>query len=370
MGTNKNITRLPSGNWQARVRINGKRVKETFATLEQAVQFRDAVELDAKLRKHGLPGLIRARPALVAIIRDFLEAHELRVRAKTLADGTLLSYHQRTAGVVQWVTQELRLPGLCADEVDDGLVARYIGWRVGRKLGKKATRVPTKVMVRKDLGLLSRIYRWAGVERRWSIPRNLPRSHGGKRVLEPEQVFAFLDAMPVGSLERTVAEHAIATGMRPSDIFATREDQIDLEEGLLRFVAQKTGKVQVIPFGEDLVEHFRAWRRSRPPAVSGLLYHVQGRKVTASTLRKRFRRAATAAKIDPPLEYIGGARNALISWLLDAGESPYAVAAMVGHEDLRTTMGYQRRYLPMKALRRVAGRVAGMRTVKSPHAPV
>lgn len=77
-----------------------------------------------------MPGIIKRRPRLLDLLRDYLADADARVKEGTLAQGTHLV----------------------------------------------------------------RVYRWAGVERRWAIPRTLRRRKEGKRIVTPEQLFAFLDA--------------------------------------------------------------------------------------------------------------------------------------------------------------------------------
>lgn len=362
MRIESNIYRLKSGRFQVRITTaDGIPIKESFDALDQARTFRDRVDLDRRLRKHGLPGIIQRRPRLLEMIRDWLGEHEDRVRSGSLADRTFTTYFDLCVAPRQWIERALRRPAIFADEVDDRLVGRYVAWREGSFRSKKARRPASDVQVRRELALLSRIYKWGGVERRWTIPRRLRKTKGGKRVLPSDQLWSFLEAMPLGSLERTVAELAIATGMRPGDIHRLDEDDVDLEHRTIRFQASKTGKRQVLPFGEGLERHLRAWMSSRIRAVHGRVFHLEGRTLTHDTLRRRFRTASKEAGIDPPIEYIGGARNAFIAYLLEVGENPYDIAEYVGHEGLELLMRYKERYIPLDALRRVSDAMERLR---------
>lgn len=356
----RGIDRLKSGRFRVRVSHLGRRRQQLFDLLEDAVEFKRVFELDAAHRKHGLPPLIRRRPVLAVVIERFRKDGDQRVIAGTLADSTLTSYYQRTDGILGWL-EDRGTPGMFAEELDDHLIAEYVHWRIGRPLTKKARRAPTDVMTRKDLALLSRIYRWAGIERRWTIPRNLRRSHGGKRVLEPAKFFAFLDAMEKASLERTVGELALSTGLRFANIRALQLEEIDFSDRVIRTTSAKTRRPLTVAFSEDLADHLRAWLKNRKPAVTRLLFHLDARPLQPGSLRRRFRAASKAAGIDPPIEYIGGARNAFIAYLLESGVHVEDVAAFVGHSDPRVTLGYSKAYLPLAALRRVADKIARLR---------
>jgi integrase len=342
-----NITKLANGRFLVRLRFEGERqIRERFDTLEHAVYFRDQIKLDRTLRRHGLPGVRAARPQLRLLIDTFLADAQARV-----STATLMAYQRNLRPVLVYLDAH-HPRSLCADEVDNRWVSLYVTWRISFRLSRLARRQATQVMARKDLEKLAAVYAYAGVSRSWSIPKRMPRQHG-KRVLDPVQMFAFLDAMKVGSLERTVAETAIATGLRPSDLWSLRRDQVSLPDGLIRTKTAKTGAVVVVPLTDDLVEHIRAWLSNpeRVEGIHGLLFTLQGRKVNNFTLRRRFAAASRVAGITPIVEFIGSARNYFIAALLSANVNPYAAARLVGHKDLTLLMRYAQRYIPLGELR-------------------
>jgi integrase len=356
------IRRLPSGRYQLRIKLpDGRRVKISADSEAALREQRDTVLLDRQHRKLGLPGLLRRRPLLDTVIRDFLSAHDDRARAGTLAQGTVDHYYQCSDGWRIWLREE-RLDSLEAADLTDSHVQRYIAWRLGRKLTKKASRLPSDVQVRKDLTQLRRVLSWAGIERRWSIPRTLRRNKGGKRIITPDQLFAFLDAMPEGSLERTLAEVGIATGMRPSDIDALELGSVDLESRIFRLVTKKDRKVLVIPFEDHLARHLGLWLERRMATVThSKLFHLAGRPVDRHTVRGRFRKASKAAGIEPPLEFVGSLRNALVAYLRDEGASWDDLSDFLGHTNVRTTRDYARAYVSLKRKREVARQVEKLR---------
>jgi site-specific recombinase XerD len=341
---------------------DGRRVKISADSEAQLREQRDTVLLDRQHRKLGLPGLLSTRaPTLVKMIKAYRREHDELAARGGLGAATLDHYYQCTAGVLAWLAEE-RLEHLRPGELDDRLVKRYASWREGRKLTKKARRPASDVQVRKDLVLLVRVYRWAGEERRWAVPKNLRRHKGGKRILAAPKLFAWLDAMSVGTLERTLAEAAITTSLRPSDLFALELDQVDLEERVFTLVTQKDRKTLIIPFGEELEAHLRAWLKRRQPTLHHrLLFHLEGRPVTSQTLRRRYAAASEAVSIDPPIEYLGGLRNSIAAYLVDAGVPLNHVQLLLGHTDPRTTQGYIKGFTPMKLLRELAGKVERVR---------
>lgn len=349
-----NVYPLPGGRWLARLWRGGQLLQATFDTRAQAVQYRDAVDLDWRLRRSGLPGFVRARPALLDLIDQFLEG----LAARGLASATADYYRYTLAGWRRFVVQEIGRPQLAAEEVDDRLVARYAAWRLARPLSPRAHRPPGEVQVAKDLASLRAVYTHAHLPCPWRAPRRLRRAGSGKRIVSPEDRARWLAAMPEGSVERTFAELLANTGMRPSDAAALKRDQVDLEARTIRFTARKTGREQAVPVSAALARHLRAWlagEKVRP--LDGRLLHLDGRPLGKTSLRARFRRASRAAGIEPAIEHPGLTRNAVIAHLLAQGESAYLVAKLVGHADLRTTLGYARAAQPLEELRQLTERL-------------
>lgn len=142
-----NVYPLANGRWQARLWRGGQLHKVTFDTRAEAEQYRDAIDLDWRLRSRGLAGIVRRRPALLDLIASFLEAAESR----ELAPATLDYYRFTLAGWEKFVSEVLRRPALAAADVDDRLIARYAAWRLSRPLSDHAHRPPSEVQIAKDL---------------------------------------------------------------------------------------------------------------------------------------------------------------------------------------------------------------------------
>lgn len=90
----RNVYPLPGGRWLARLWRGGELHKAAFATRLEAEQYRDAVDLDWRLRTRGLPGIVHQRPLLLDLVARFLAAAERR----GLAPATLAYYRYTLAG--------------------------------------------------------------------------------------------------------------------------------------------------------------------------------------------------------------------------------------------------------------------------------
>lgn len=333
----KHIRRLANGHFEVRLWRSGKLIKARFATRVQAEYFRDEMILDATMRRHGLPGMVHLPPQLLKVLADFLEAADKR----GVAFSTLTHYLCSVNAVRAWIERELRRPKLLAQDVDNAMVHAYIRWRCSTRVSPKAHRPASEAQAARDLVILKMAYRLAQLPRTWTIPRILRRGRG-KRVLEPEQLVAFLEALPAGSLARTVAEVHASTGMRPVDVRELRCESIDLEARVISFTARKTKKEQTLPISRTLALHLAAWCAEHPPWPGALVFTIDGRALQKTSLSRHWRRASVAAGISPPIAHIGCLRNGLIGYLLARGEDPYLVMLLAGHSDIRTTLGYAR----------------------------
>ena len=355
----RNIVKLANGRYRVRIWRGGRLYTGTFDSAAQARSFRDALDLDHQLRRRGLAGLIRERPTLIEVMDRYLDG----LGARGVSAPTQDYYRYALAGPRKYLLEELRRPGMAVDELDDAQVGRYIAWRLGHRLTARSHRPPSEPQVVKDLAVLGFAIREARLPVPYRIPRKLKRRGQGKRIVSAEDRRRWLEAMPVGSVERAYAELLSATGMRPSDAAALRLDQVDFDGRVLRrFVTHKTRTAIEIPLSDGLLRHLRAWLASeRVRPLSGILFHVDGRPIRATTLRSRFLHASKAAGISPPIAYPGLTRNAVIATLLAAGAPPYLVSKLVGHADLRTTLDYARRANPTDELRGIADQLDALR---------
>lgn len=348
------ITRTMTGRWQVRVRHNGRNTSAVFDSYEVAVRFRDEMQADALLRKHGLPGLRQPSQTVLEVLQAFLDRAAARV-----AGSTAITYRDAIKPLEAFLRSIGRVD-LRAAEMDDALVARFIQWRRTHRLSKDARRLARDPMIFKSLKILAQALREARAPQPWTMPTQarLKRDLGGKRIPTEAQVSAFLEAMPFGSLERTVCEVAVGTGLRAGDVHDLRWSEIDLGTAVLRRVANKTAREVVVPLSGRVLAHLRAWMQSpeRVAAHDGRVFLLEGRPLTSQSLRRRFAQASTAAGIEPGFEYVGFLRNVFVAYGLESGDLAMTQRA-VGHSDPSVTTGYARRHVPMRGLRAIVAAV-------------
>ncbi|HEX4954760.1 MAG TPA: tyrosine-type recombinase/integrase [Thermoanaerobaculia bacterium] len=342
----RNIKRLPKGRYFVRLWRGGELHTATLDTIEQAREFRDTIALDHHLVKRGLPAIVQPRHTLLALIDQYLDAADERVQGNTAS-----TYREQLRSIEVWLREVERRPQLGAEQLTDQHIAAFVRWRRTHRLSAQARRDASDAQVRKTLRKLLDVYRWHRIEPGWRIPSLASRASTGKRVLEEEQLRKWLGAMARGSLERTVAEWAVRSGMRPGELYALRWADVDRQRGMAVVQSLKHGPLRLVPITATLLRHLSAWEASpeRVPSVDGRVFTINGRPLGPWSLKKRLRAASRAAGIEPPLESLGWGRNLFIG--LGLGEATaYTVAKAVGHADISTTMGYTRGQVPVAKL--------------------
>ncbi len=358
-GLPKGVSIDHAGRYRVRVKVGDTKLQRRFRDRETAIEYQRRAKLKDTLLRDGLGRPRKRIPTVLELIDEYLRDCEKRVMQGTLADSTYTYYHERAAGWHAWILKGLKQPTLRPDELDPSKISAYVGWRTSHKLGK-GRRTAGPVIARKDLAFLRRLYAWKALHPEWRIPAHLPTRGKPKRPgLEPEQMLAMLEQMPEGTLERTVAEVQITTGLRPGDVFALREQDIDFDAGLIRLQMLKTDRPHAVGIGQRLEHHLRAWLCSpgRMRHVKGLVFHLSGRPCTQQTLRRRFYKASQAVGIEPPIEYMGVARNLVARWLRNAGVTADDIAMQLGHASTDLVPTYTRGHLPIDRLREVAEKV-------------
>jgi integrase/recombinase XerD len=176
-----------------------------------------------------------------------------------------------------------------------------------------------------------------------------PRAFRGlPRALSSTQVEALLAApevdTAVGLRDRAVLEVMYAAGLRASEVVSLREENLDLELGLLR-VFGKGRKERLVPLGTEARDWVRRYAREaretlcRGRPVASLFVSQRGRPLSAMGLWGLVRRHAVAAGIERVLTpHV--LRHSFATHLLEHGADLRALQAMLGHADISTTQIY------------------------------
>jgi integrase len=211
---------------------------------------------------------------------------------------------------------------------------------------------------------------------KWNLlPRNVcdavapPRlPHKEQSVLTKGQAHTLLDEVIAHRLEALLAL-AVTTGLRQGELLALRWRDIDFESRSVQVKRQvgyfkgygriesepKTEKgrrsVALSSFVLDILKHHKARQEEQQREVGSawiekdlVFTNAQGDFYSASTLRKVFRRFLTSIGL-PRLRF-HDLRHSAATILLELNTHPKVVSEMLGHSDIRITLGLYSHVLP------------------------
>ncbi|NBC23091.1 MAG: site-specific tyrosine recombinase XerD [Gammaproteobacteria bacterium] len=174
------------------------------------------------------------------------------------------------------------------------------------------------------------------------IGRSLPKS------LTEEEVEALLDAPntdePLGHRDRAMLELLYATGLRVSELINLKQNQVNLNQGVLRIVG-KGDRERLIPLGDESQRWLREFMEG--PRVEILLERQtdymfptrRGDRMTRQAfwhiIKRYAQKAGVKKKLSPHT-----LRHAFATHLLNNGADLRVVQLLLGHSDLSTTQIY------------------------------
>lgn len=226
-------------------------------------------------------------------------------------------------------------------------------------MGKWRKVSATTVHIR--LVAIREFYRWGEARYKWDNPTrflDLPRKDKPEpRRLTMDEVTAIANAaLQMRTRDRLVVSILAYLGLRRAEVLQLRWSAVDLEAGTL-LVHGKGRKQRLIPIpaglaqilllarADALDEHFIAHRinvKTETWLESGGVYRpVMTQPASAQTIDRIVKRCAQSAGVKNPKSVTSHMfRRALLQRLLEQGVSPYIVADLAGHEDIKTTAGY------------------------------
>lgn len=174
------------------------------------------------------------------------------------------------------------------------------------------------------------------------IGRSLPKS------LTEDEVEALLAAPntdePLGHRDRAMLELLYATGLRVSELINLKQNQVNLNQGVLRIVG-KGDRERLIPLGEESQRWLKEFMEG--PRVEILLERQtdymfptrRGDRMTRQAFWHIIKRYAQKAGVNKRLSP-HTLRHAFATHLLNNGADLRVVQLLLGHSDLSTTQIY------------------------------
>lgn len=212
------------------------------------------------------------------------------------------------------------------------------------RLRLKLQRAKKKTMAARVLELLRRAINF-GVKKQLVSPIGfrieIPRlNNQTTECLTPEQISKLHEVLDADQdqVAANVMRLALFTGMRRSEIFGLKRDDLDFERGFIRLDDPKPGVDQTIPMSEAARSVFESI-----DADEGNTYVFPGRLPSEhlTDCRKSFARIAKAAGFPPGFRPLHGLRHTFASTLASSGKiDMYTLQRLMTHKSAAMTQRY------------------------------
>ena len=134
---------------------------------------------------------------------------------------------------------------------------------------------------------------------------------------------------------------AVCTGLRLSELINLRWENVNAESGMIfirnsEYFKTKTGCNRAIPMKDTLRS---VLLQMAGEATSGLVFHINGRKLRKEYVSKGFKRSIRLAGLDERLHF-HCLRHTFASWLASESVSLYEIQKLLGHSTAAMTQIY------------------------------
>jgi len=305
------IRQLPSGLWNVQIRVKGQKSKSaSFPTKQEAQKWSVEQLTDIKCQ---LP-----MKTLYELGERFIS---IGLRGKRTQHET---YGQLNRVCREF--EELSLPKNL-DQITQYHINTYRLYRLQRV---------ANATCRKDLSLLSRIYKWGRREYMMDLPNPVddvtipPPSKPRTRIVEPDELAMLMSALT--PIMATIIELAYETAMRRSEIIKLSPNDLHLEERYLSVIDGKTGD-RPVPLTTRAVEILRK-AQNECPGLKARLFPIAAHSVSTA-----FRRARNVVGLgnDVCLHQL---RHTRITMVARKGFNQAQIMMVSGHRDSRSVQRY------------------------------
>jgi integrase/recombinase XerD len=167
-------------------------------------------------------------------------------------------------------------------------------------------------------------------------------------ILDEKEVKKFLESIPDSSYletrDKAMLELLYSCGMRVSEITDLKLSNIDLDEGLIRFIG-KGNKERIVPVGDTAREYLEKYLRNsrhnieREHKYENVFLNKDGRNITRQGLWKIIKKYASRINSGKNL-YPHLFRHSYATHMLERGADLRIVQELLGHSSISTTEIY------------------------------
>ncbi|MCL6285543.1 site-specific integrase [Ruegeria sp. 2012CJ41-6] len=318
------ISKRPSGNWQAQVRLNGTSISKTFTTKKDASTWAREVETSAE-RGHLSVDLSRLK---LATLGDMLERYMREVISRKQAG-------RNEACMIESILRDD--VKLCGTRLDRLRAEQFSEWRDNRLKRMK----PASVC--RYLGVVQHALDIA--KRDWGMPlpvnpvrevrRPVVRNRRERRITTEERV-ALLDCAGryQNPLLQPLITLALETAMRRGELLAIRWCDVDTRLSVVRLRTSKNGHARTVPLSSEALRMFDRLREDeRNSNPDAHVFPMKGNAVQLAWGRIVRRAGIRDLRFHD-------CRHEAISNFFERGFSLPEVALISGHRDTRMLLRY------------------------------
>lgn len=305
------IRQLPSGKWNVQVRVTGHKPRSASFPTKQEAQAWSVQQLNE-----------------ITELRPFQTFYELGERFCRKGLQGKKTQHE-AFGQLNRICREFEQLGLPTDF--DKITKQHINAYKMHRLGYVAN-----ATCRKDLSLVSRIYKWANREYLMELtspvdgvsipPIGKPRT----RIISREELVTLMAALSPEMA--TIVELAYETAMRRTEIVRLTLQDLHLEERYLNVVDGKTGD-RPVPLTRRAVELLRESSRACLTPESRLF------SITPHSVSTAVRRARERAGLGDDI-ILHQLRHTRITEVAKKGFNQAQIMMVSGHRDVRSVQRY------------------------------
>ena len=278
---------------------------------------------------------------------DARAAADRFLASPALSEATRRAYRGDLEEFCTWLDGR----GTSLDAVDVRVLADYVAWLGGARVGRNGGRKLAPATISRKLAAVRAFLRHAlGPERvpdARLAPRRARRLPDAPAAAEIERTLEALEGEgPLALRNRALVELVYSAGLRSAEAVGLDLGDVDFEQELVHIRRGKGGKERVVPLGEEAALWLgRYLRDARPELTRGandaFFLSARGRRLDTSTLRR----------IVPHPHRL---RHAFATHLLDGGADLRTIQELLGHSSLSTTQVYS--HVDPRHLRRVYDR--------------